>query len=249
MTSLAAEQRRRWLLERLRDTQRISLTEAAAELNVSEMTVRRDLDALEQGGGIRRVRGGALYTGPVSFRGRERLFADEKAAIAEKLLPLVPDRGMIAMDSSTTMHQLAQRITGSGDLYVVTNGMLSFQALQERPGVTAILTGGAADRRSSSLVGPVTTSFLSNVHFTAFFASAASVDPRGCHENTLEEAEVKRHFAKASDRVIVGAHSEKLNNTATAFAVPFDEIDTLATELDPSARELTEYLPLVSDLR
>src|SRR5690606_6105078 len=103
-------------------------------------------------------------------------------------LPLVPDRGMIALDSSTTMHQLAQRITGAGDLYVVTNGMLSFQALQERPGLTAILTGGAADRRSSSLVGPVTTAFLSGVHFTAFFSSAASIDEFGCHENTLEEA-------------------------------------------------------------
>ncbi|MBO1901059.1 DeoR/GlpR transcriptional regulator [Leucobacter weissii] len=248
MTSLAAEQRRAWLLSRLRETQRLSLAEAASELEVSEMTVRRDLDRLEESGGIRRVRGGALYTGPVSFQGRERSYADEKIAIAEKLLPLVPDRGMIAFDSSTTMHRLAQRIVGGGDLCVVTNGMLTFQALQERPGLTAVLTGGAADRRSDSLIGPVATRFLSGVHLSAFFASAASVDERGCHENTLEEAEIKLAFARASDRVIIGVHAEKLGNPATAAAVEFERIDTLATELSPDTRELEPYRGLVPEL-
>lgn len=248
MTSFAAEHRRAWLLQRLREDQRVSLTEAAAELEVSEMTVRRDLDQLESRGGIRRVRGGAIYTGPVSFQGRERSYAAEKAMIAEKLLPLVPDRGMIGLDSSTTMHQLAQRIVGGGDLCVVTNGMLTFQALQTRPGLTAILTGGAADRRSDSLIGPVATGFLSSVHLSAFFASAASLDTRGCHESTLEEAEIKRAFARASDRVVIGVHAEKLGNTATAAAVAFDEIETLATELPPTARELAAYRELVPEL-
>ncbi len=249
MVSLAAEERRAWLLQRLSALQRVSLAEAASELGVSEMTVRRDLDGLELGGTIRRVRGGAMYTGPVSFHGREQSQAAEKAAIAEKLLPLVPTSGMIALDSSTTMHQLAQRISGSGDLTVVTNGMLTFQALQERPGLTAVLTGGAADRRSDSLVGPVTTGFVSRVHFSAFFASAASLDERGCHESTLEEAEVKRAIARASERVLIGVHSEKLGSVSVAHAVDIDEIDTLATELAPNARDLAAFRRLVSDLR
>lgn len=249
MVSLAAEERRAWLLQRLREMQRVSLAEAAVELGVSEMTVRRDLDGLEMGGAIRRVRGGAMFTGPVSFHGRERAHAVEKAAVAEKLLPLVPDRGLIALDSSTTMHQLAQRITGAGDLTVVTNGMLTFQALQERPGLTAVLTGGAADRRSDSLVGPVATGFVSRVHFAAFFASAASLDLRGCHESTLEEAEVKRSIAGASERVFIGVHSEKLNNVSLAHAVDMSDIDVLATELAPQSRDLTEYRGLVTELR
>ena len=249
MTSLAAEERRTWLLNHLQLSQRVSLTEAATELGVSEMTVRRDLDVLERTGGIRRVRGGAVYTGPVSFAGRERSHALEKGIIAQKLLPLVPGEGVIAIDSSTTMHRLAQLITGSGDLVVVTNGLSTFQTLQDRPGITPILTGGAADRRSGSLVGPVATAFLSTMQFTAFFASAAAIDERGCHENTLEEAEIKRAFARSSLRVNIGAHHDKLGNAATAASVPLAQVSTLATELNPSHRAVIPFSDLLHDVR
>jgi DeoR/GlpR family transcriptional regulator of sugar metabolism len=249
MTSLAAEERRTWLLERLRDSKRLSLGEAATTLGVSEMTVRRDLDSLERAGSVKRVRGGAVYSGPVSFENRDRSQAEEKAAVARKLLPLVPERGVIAMDSSTTMFRLAQIVSGSGELVVVTNGLLTFQVLQERPGITAILTGGAADRRSDSLIGPVATAFLETMRFACFFASAAAIDERACYEDTLEEAEIKRAFARSSARVVIGAHAEKLGGAATAAAVPLKSVSTLVTELDPSSPELAPYRSVIADLR
>lgn len=249
MTSLAAQERRTWLLGQLRDSKRVSLTKAAEELGVSEMTVRRDLNALERDGSARRMRGGAVYSGPVSFEGRERTHVEEKRLIAQKLLSLVPDSGVIALDSSTTMHRLAQLITGSGDLVVVTNGLLTFTALQERPGVTAILTGGAADRRSDSLIGPVATAFLETMRFSAFFASTAALDERACFEDTLEEAEIKRAFARTSGQTIVGAHSEKLNATATASSIALGLVGTLATELDPLDDALDDFRGLIGDIR
>lgn len=249
MTSLAAEERRNWLLSQLRDSKRVSLTEAADELGVSEMTVRRDLSQLERSGSARRVRGGAVYSGPVSFEGRERSFSDEKRRIADKLLPLVPESGVIAMDSSTTMNRLAQLIRGSGDLVVVTNGLLTFATLQERPGITAILTGGAADRRSDSLIGPVATAFLDSMRFSVFFASAAAIDERSCYEDTLEEAEIKRAFGRSSSSTVIGAHSEKLGGQATAASVPLRHISALATELEPGDAELDSYRPLVDQVR
>jgi DeoR/GlpR family transcriptional regulator of sugar metabolism len=249
MNSLAAEERHEWLLEQLRNSKALSLSDAAAALGVSEMTVRRDFDRMEASGVARRVRGGAVYSGPVSFQGRERSHAAEKQQIAEKLLPLVPESGMIGMDSSTTMHQLALRIQSSGELTVVTNGLLTFRTLQERPGVTAVLTGGAGDRRSDSLVGPVATGFLRDVRFQAFFASAAAVDERDCYEDTLEEAQVKRVFARSSARVIVGVHSEKLGSEATAVAIPLERVSVLATELDPASAELALYRSAGPELR
>ncbi|WP_181157456.1 DeoR/GlpR family DNA-binding transcription regulator [Microbacterium sp. MYb62] len=241
MNSLAAEERWNWLIARLKESKAISLSDAAQSLGVSEMTVRRDFTAMEERGIARRVRGGAVYSGPVSFQGRERSHAEEKALIATKLLPLVPSSGVIAMDSSTTMNRLAQMILASDDLTVVTNGLSTFHVLQDRPGVTAILTGGAADRRSDSLVGPVATAFLESMRFSSFFASAAAVDERSCYEDTLEEAELKRAFARSSAHVVIGVHVEKLDATATAASVPVDRVAVLATELAPEAAELAAY--------
>ncbi len=249
MNSLAAEERRSWLLEHLRTSKTVTLTEAADALGVSEMTVRRDLNSLERTGTARRVRGGAVYSGPVSFHGRERSHADEKQQVAEKLLPLVPSQGVIALDSSTTMHRLAQMISPSGDLVIVTNGLVTFQVLQDRPGVTAILTGGAADRRSDSLVGPVATACLEGMRFTQFFASAAAVDERACYEDTFEEAQIKRAFARSSAQVVIGAHSEKLGDNATAMAIAMKGVDVLATERDPEDHDLESYRAVVGELR
>lgn len=241
MSSLAAEERRKWLLQQLQASRSVSLGEAATNLGVSEMTVRRDLSDMEKTGVARRVRGGAVYNGPVSFQGREREHADAKATIAEKLLPFVPERGVIAMDSSTTMHRLARMITDRDDLVVVTNGLVTFQVLHDRAGVTPILTGGATDRRSDSLIGPVATAFLDTMRFVGFFASAAGVDATATYEDTLEEADIKRAFARSSSRVFVGIHGEKLDHDATAAAIRMTHVNVLATELDPADDRLAPY--------
>lgn len=248
MSSLASEERRSWIGSQLRLSKSISLATAAQELGVSEMTVRRDLDHMESLGIARRVRGGAVYSGTVNFHGRERSHTSEKQSIAEKLLPLVPPSGVIAMDSSTTMYRLAQLITGGGDLVVITNGLLTFQALQERPGVTAILTGGEADRRSDSLVGPVATALLDGMRFSTFFVSTAAIDDRAIYEDTLEEADVKRAFARSSARVVLGAHSDKLGDRATSTAFTLDQVAVLATELEPDAGELAPYRAHVREI-
>lgn len=246
--SLASEQRRSWLLEQLRADNSMSLTAAAASLGVSEMTVRRDFDHLESLGVARRVRGGAVYGGPVSFKGRERAYAGEKRRIAEKLLPLVPANGLIAIDSSTTMYRLAQNLVGDGDLTVVTNGLLTFQALQERPGITAILTGGVADRRSDSLVGPVAAATLEGLRFSTFFSSTAAVDASWCYEDTMDEASIKRAFARSSGRVIVGVNSQKLRHDATAASFDLALVSKLVTELDPSEDALGGFRDLVLEV-
>lgn len=246
--SLAAEERWSWLLEQLKESKAVSLADAAEALGVSEMTVRRDLSGMEERGIARRVRGGAVYSGPVSFQGRERSHTEEKALIAQKLIPLVPLSGVIAMDSSTTIHRLALVLPPCDDLTIVTNGLSTFRALQDRPGVTAILTGGAGDRRSDSLIGPVATAFLDGIRFSAFFASAAALDDRMLYEDTLEEAEIKKAFARSAARVLIGAHSEKLGDIATAAALPLDRVSVLATDLSPVDAELSAYSRVVGTI-
>ncbi|MFB7251322.1 DeoR/GlpR family DNA-binding transcription regulator [Microbacterium sp. NPDC056234] len=242
MKSLAAEERIAWLLTELRAVGSVSLASASERLGVSEMTIRRDLRAIEDDGQARRVRGGAVFVGPVSFTGRDRSHGEQKQAIAAKLLDLVPSSGVIALDSSTTMYRLATLMPSASDLTIVTNSMLTLQVLQDKPGITALLTGGRFDRRSDSLVGTMATSNIADFTFVRFFASASTIDePSGCFEATIEEAEIKRAFARSAEQVIVGVDTAKLDRRAAAASVRHGQIGVLATEVDPEDERLRAY--------
>lgn len=240
-----------WLRQRLTDTGSVSIDEAVVALGISGMTVRRDLDTLEALGEARRVRGGALAVGPSPFRTRSPLNARAKVAIAEKLLPMVPMSGAIALDASSTMACLANILVAARDLLVVTNGLETFESLQGRPGIRPLLTGGERDERTSSLVGPVAESVARSFRYDMVFLSVAALDSTlGGLEITPEESSIDRTFAVAAEKVVLGADSSKLDTVtgAPVLALEWSDIDVLATELAPGARmlcALTELTEIV----
>jgi DeoR family transcriptional regulator, fructose operon transcriptional repressor len=221
---------------------RILVAQLASELDVSEMTVRRDLEVLVDEGVAQRVRGGAVSVGPQQFETRFRQHARAKARIAEKLLDLVGTGGAIGIDASSTLHRLAVRLRETGDLTVVTNGPDTFRALNEHAGVTALLTGGELDPRTGSLVGPLAARAAGDVLLRRLFVSAAAVDPElGSSEATLEEAELKLALAGSAGEVVLAVNASKLGHRAPARAFPLDRVDVLVTELDPADRRLDPY--------
>lgn len=243
----AAQERLEWLREQLAKNGWVAIADAAASLGASEMTIRRDLATLEALGEARRIRGGAQALGPSPFRSRSPRNAKAKITIAEKVLPMIPATGAIAIDSSSTMACLANILSSAQDLLVVTNGPEAFDALQGRPGIRPILTGGERDRRTSSLVGPAAESVARSFHYDAVFVSVAAVDSAtGCLEATQEEASLLRVFASCSSRVIVGVDSSKLESSAPAVALRWNEVDVLVTELAPDTDRLRTLRDLTS---
>jgi len=221
---------------------RILVTELANELDVSEMTVRRDLEVLVDEGVAQRVRGGAVSVGPQQFATRFRQNARAKARIAEKLLGLVGTGGAIGIDASSTLQRLAVRLNEVRDVTVVTNGPDTFRALHAHPGVTALLTGGELDARTGSLVGPLAARTAHDVLLRRLFVSAAAVDPElGSSEATLEEADVKLALAGSAGEVVLAVNASKLGHRAPARAFPLDRVDILVTELDPTDPRLDPY--------
>ena len=240
--TLAAEERLEWLSERLVKDGSVTIAGAARALGVSDMTVRRDLAELEERGTARRVRGGARAIGPQSFAQRRHTAARAKSRIAAKLAGLVPAEGAVAFDASSTVMRLAGGLGGARDLTVLTNGPDTFGALQELPGVTALLTGGRREERTGSLVGPLACRAAAQLTVGTFFASAAAVDPgAGALEATLDEAEVKRSIAEGADEVVLAVDSSKLGGRAVALGVGWEAVDVLVTELDPEDDGLDPY--------
>ena len=125
---------------------------------------------------------------------------------------------------------------------MLTNGPDTFRALQDHPGVTALLTGGALDPRTGSLVGPLAARAADDVMLRRLFVSAAALDPElGSSESTLEEADVKLALSRSAAEIVLAVTSSKLGHRASARAFPLDRVDLLVTELDPTDARLDPY--------
>lgn len=240
--TIASEERLRWLGSQLDTTGTITIAAAARVLDVSEMTIRRDLAELEARGAARRVRGGAKAVGPRTFAERSHHASRAKSRIAAKLAELVPASGTVAFDASSTVMRLSTRLRHARDLIVLTNGPDTFAVLQALAGVTALLSGGRLDDRTGSLVGPLACRTAAQLGVEIFFASAAAVDVRsGALEATLDEAEVKRTVAAGAAEVVLAVDASKLGGRASAIGLEWERIDVLVTELDSRDERLAPY--------
>jgi DeoR family transcriptional regulator, fructose operon transcriptional repressor len=246
-TNVTAEARLRRLTERLVANGSITIPGAAVELDVSEMTIRRDLVELEVRGIARRVRGGALPLGPQTFAERKHSRSRAKGQIAAKLARLIPSTGTIAFDASSTVMRAAAALAGARDLTVLTNGPDTFQALQGRAGVTPLLTGGVLESRTGSLVGALAVWTARQLVTSRFITSCAALDASvGTTEMVLEEAEVKRALAGGAAEIVLAVDSSKLERRATVVCLGWTAIDLLVTELDPADTRLDPYRGFVT---
>lgn len=241
-SSVDLEGRRQALAELLSSSGSLRIEDLAGRFRVSTMTIRRDLQAMEDEGLVRRVRGGAV-SGAENFEARERRAGRAKQDIARKLAALVPSGGVgICMDASSTLSVLAASMPPSENLSVVTAGVETFSILNRDRRLHSYLTGGQKDPNAGSLIGPLAASALKQFSFARAFLSAAAVDPSfGTSEFSAEECEIKRLMAELSDHVVMAADSQKLGAGAAARCLPWEGIDLMVTELAVSDARLDPY--------
>lgn len=243
---IGAERRER-LLGRLEHDGVIRLEESAADLGVSTMTVRRDLEALEREGVVVRVRGGAVATVKArSFQERQGVDDAAKTEIARKALDLVPASGAIAVDASSTSGHLLTQLRSVDDLLIATNSAHNHARARAVRGTRAVLVGGELEPRTDSFVGPIACAAAAMLNYDRFFTSASAADlEHGTSETILEEAQVKREMVRAARETVLLINSAKLERRATAVAIPWEHISIVVTELDPADSRLDALRPLV----
>lgn len=246
MAALLSAERQERLLATLARDGAIRQEEAAAELGVSVMTVRRDLADLEAAGRVRRVRGGAVAPRlPQPFAERRAERSAPKAVIARKAAALVPSSGAIAVDASSTSHVLLSQLPEVRELLVATNSIENATAARAVAGVRSVLIGGEMEERTGSFVGALAERAASALAYARFFGSAAALDVRGSSEVTPEEAAMKAVFARAAAETVLLIDSAKLDDRALAAALERDAVHLLVTELDPGDHRLDAYRGLV----
>jgi DeoR/GlpR family transcriptional regulator of sugar metabolism len=233
---LTTYERRQSLLDILRKQPGLRVPELAIALNVSEGTVRNDLNALEDQGLLMRVHGGAVLSQHNQFQNdsflrRYQQNAAAKLAIAREAAVLVNDNDSILLDASSTAYYLAQALSERRRLRVMTNGFEVARELAQNSSNTVILIGGVVNNESSSVTGLLSEHIIEELHIQKAFLSCSGFSlERGMTEVLLAEAQIKRKAIESSQQLFALIDSSKFGKEdLTSFARP-EKIDRLFTD-------------------
>jgi DeoR/GlpR family transcriptional regulator of sugar metabolism len=228
-----APERRSWILSKLRSVGFLSITELAREFDVSHMTVRRDLHALEATGHVRMVHGGASLT-PGALRGQA--FPDDgngvgRARVAKHAAGRVGPADTIAVDAGPTAYALAQALPAAFRGSVITHSMPVLHMLDElqRASRTVALGGELLGDRHA-FVGPTTEAAVAQLRARTFFLSPTAVDARGTYARSPAEASVQRKLVDIADEVVLVATHEVFTASAPARVAPLDRLTCVVTD-------------------
>jgi DeoR/GlpR family transcriptional regulator of sugar metabolism len=254
VTGVLAKQRQSMIVEHVRRSGGVRVSELTELLGVSDMTVRRDLDVLARHGLIEKVHGGATIASTPSmdepgFEAKSSRELSEKEAIAQAAARLVRPGTAIAISAGTTTWALARYIMQVRDLTIVTNSIRVADVMQQASGApTVILTGGVRTP-SDALVGPVADLAIRSLHFDILFLGCHGMDPHaGLTTPNLAESETNRAFVRGARQIVLTADHTKWGTVGLSSFANLDEVDVLITDPGLSADDratASEYIDRV----
>lgn len=223
----------------------LSVARIAPEFGVSGMTIRRDLEALEQKGVLQRTHGGAVarrqrqgetYEAEEPlFRQREQRHAAAKARIAAAAAALMAPGETIALDVGTTVLALARELAGRADLNIFTNSLPC--AIVLAAGRSSVqLLGGRLRGPELAVVGPMAVAQVGQYHFDRVFIGVAGVTSEGFFDYALEDTEVKRALIAHADEVVVLCDASKFQRRSLAKVCDLRDCRILVTDARPRGR-------------
>jgi DeoR/GlpR family transcriptional regulator of sugar metabolism len=236
-------QRRDVLLARLRDDGRIVAKDLAAELGLSEDTVRRDLRELAAAGLCQRVYGGALPASPAvaDYAARRTVGVASKERVAAAAAALVTRGSTVILDGGTTALAVARALAPDLDATVVTHSPTVAAALVEHPRVEIVLLGGRIFKHSAVACGAAAVEAAERVSADLFLLGVTGVHPTaGLTTGDADEAAMKRTLARRAADTYVLASAEKIGAASPFTVLPLAEVAGVVTDVDPADPTLVE---------
>ena len=221
----------------------MSIAELTERFGVSHMTIRRDVQKLEEQGAVLSVSGGVrsanrLASEP-SHLTKTALFNDQKKAIGRLAAEHIPRNSCIYLDAGTTMLALAREIAERDDLLVVTNDFMVTNLLMETSRCRVIHTGGTVCRDNRSCIGDAAARSLRQLAIDIAFVSTSSWGLRGLFTPDEDKVAVKQAVCDVSSKRVLLSDSSKYDKIATWLALPLETFDVIITDsqLNATGRE------------
>lgn len=249
MLDLSAEKRRRAILERIQNEGSVKVQSLCEQFDVSEVTIRRDLDILESENLIRRVRGGAvLETSAVMetiFSEKLSLHQEAKKAIAKRAASLVQDGQVVMLSAGSTTTFIARELIQKRELTIVTTAINIASELAGLEHITLIVIGGIVRPGSYAMVGSMAENTLHLLNADIAFVGVDGVDIRtGFTTPNIMEAHTDSVMLQRANRKVIVADDSKFGKTALSQVADIKDINTLIT----NSTENKEYIEMLEKM-
>ena len=228
-------ERHNHILERLKDQGYVTVSDLSDQLEVSEVTIRRDLRLLEDRNLLYRTHGGAnptnhrVYDRPVQEKAKQH--SEEKQRIGQAAASLVEDNDFLIFASGTTVHAVSRHLRSRRNLTIVTSAMNVAMELLSLPEVEIIMLGGVVRHTSTSVVGPHAEAAMAEHACRKLFLGIDGLDvEHGLTTTNPYEAHLNQMMIKAAQQVIVVTDSSKFGLRGFSRICGVDKIDTLITD-------------------
>lgn len=219
---MISRERQSNILKQLKVNTYVSVDELATKLNVSPMTIRRDLDNLSKAGLVERCYGGALQNNEIDYSTKNIANADTKKIIANRAYKFIQKDDVVFLDAGTTTFDIAELLKNRKDLTIITTD-LEIAYLLRKSSVTLYVCGGLLQMKTGCTIGPFARYFLDNLNFDISFIGTACIDDQFfCSTPTVEKADLKRIAVQHSKSSYLVADASKFNKSS------FSRVNSLA---------------------
>lgn len=237
------EERQAYIVHQINLHNKVLSSDLSVQLNVSEDTIRRDLNELAENGQVIKVYGGALSKS-FQFPFQEgNVYAKEgKKEIASKALSLINNGMTVLIGGGTTMIELARLIPNDIQCTFFTISPLVALELAEKENLEVILIGGKLSRNTNIVTGSQVINELADIRVDLCLLGTNSLSvEEGITDSDWEVVQIKRAMIKCSKRVAILSIAEKLNSNQKMRVAPLKDISYLVTDLDPNDKLLKEF--------
>ena len=224
-------ERKTVILDLLMAESSVSVSELAKRLNVTVVTARADLAALEEEGLLVRTHGGAVPAQHPKMMKSMQAGKGVKGAIAKAAAAKIQDGDTIIVSAGTTTALIARYLLGKKNIHIVTNNTLLLSYARTSPHIRVTLIGGEFRPEEEGVVGPMALQAIDQFYVSkAFIGIDGASAKQGFTAHFVESADLVRKMAEQADQVIVLSDSGKFGNPGFARILPFGDIDTLVTD-------------------
>ncbi len=242
---MLVEERRQRVLDLISSRGFVALADLAQSVQVSESTIRRDLDYWHQQGSVRRTHGGAIYVGDATvlpaLEDRSSSQLEEKRLIAQTAVARIRDGDTVLLDGGTTTLEVARLLVGRS-VQIVTNSLPIANLFASSRDTDLVFLGGYVYPKTGVALGPLTIRVLEDLHVRQLIMSVGGMTSKGLFNSNLLLVETERQMMRCCDEVIVVADHTKIGRPALAFLCQLSEIDTLIVDpgLSAAQKEMLE---------